>query len=61
MPVPALLPAGRKFCKLTQNWPNKKMIGRENWAAVRPQILDKSGRKPAENRPKKYVDREIGG
>jgi hypothetical protein len=43
-----LLPAGRKFCKITQNRPNKKMIGRENLAAVRPPILDKSGRKAAE-------------
>jgi hypothetical protein len=34
---------------MTQNRPNKKMIGRENLPAVRPPILDKSGRKPAKN------------
>jgi hypothetical protein len=42
-----LLPAGQKFGQITQNQPNKKMIGWENWVAVRPLILDKSG-------PKKY-------
>jgi hypothetical protein len=40
-----LLPAGRKFCKITKNRPNKKLIGWKNLAAVRPSILDKSGRK----------------
>jgi hypothetical protein len=44
LPVPALLQAGRKFCKITKNRPNKKLIGRENLAAVQPPILDKSGR-----------------
>jgi hypothetical protein len=43
-----LLPAGRKFCKITQNRPLKKVLGRENLTAVRPPFLDKSGRKPAE-------------
>jgi hypothetical protein len=38
-----LLPVGQKFGQITQNQPNKKMIGRENLAAVRPPILDKSG------------------
>jgi hypothetical protein len=41
----SLLPAGRKFCKITQNRPNKKLNARENLAAVRPPILDKNGRK----------------
>jgi hypothetical protein len=45
----SLLPAGRKFCKITQNRPNKRMICRENLAAVRPPIFlqkrPKTGRK----------------
>jgi hypothetical protein len=46
-----LLPAGRKFCKITQNRPKKEIGWPGKMAAVRPPILDKSGRKPAE---KKY-------
>jgi hypothetical protein len=42
-----LLPTGQKFGQITQTRMNKKMIGRENLAAIRPPLLDKSG-------PKKY-------
>jgi hypothetical protein len=44
----SLLPAGRKFCKITQNRPKKEIDWPGKKAAVRPPILDKSGRKPAE-------------
>jgi hypothetical protein len=44
----ALLPAGRKFCKITQIRPKKENEWPGKLAAVRPPILDKSGRKPAE-------------
>jgi hypothetical protein len=43
-----LLPAGRKFCKITQNRPKKEDGWPGKFAAVRPPFFDKSGRKPAE-------------
>jgi len=42
------LPAGLKFCKITQNRPRKKVGDREKSAAVRPPIFAKKGRKAAE-------------
>jgi hypothetical protein len=44
----SLLPAGRKFCKITQNRPKKESNWQGKLAAVRPPFLDKSGRKAAE-------------
>jgi len=57
----SLLPAGRKFCKITQNRPQKKAGGREKLAAVRPPIFAKSGRKAAEKifGSKSYKNRDI--
>jgi hypothetical protein len=43
-----MLPAGRKFCKITKNRPKKENDWPGKLAAVRLPILDKSGRKPAE-------------
>jgi hypothetical protein len=45
------LPAGRKFCKTTQNRPKKERDWPGKLALVRPPFYDKRGRKPAE---KKY-------
>jgi hypothetical protein len=51
-----LLPAGRKFCKITQNRSQKKIVGREKLAAVRLPFLAKSGRKTGR---KKYLMKNI--
>jgi hypothetical protein len=40
-----LLPAGQKFCKLTQNRPNKKRLAGKIWRPYGRRFLDKSGRK----------------
>jgi len=39
------LPAGQKFCKITQNRSPKKVGDREKLASVQPPIFAKSGRK----------------
>jgi hypothetical protein len=45
LPLRPLLPAGRKFCKITENRPKKANKWPGKLAAVRPPILDESGRK----------------
>jgi hypothetical protein len=45
------MPAGRKFCKITQTRPKKERYWPGKLAVVQPPFFDKSGRKPAE---KKY-------
>jgi hypothetical protein len=45
--VASLLPAGRKFCKITKPAP-EKIVGREKLAAVWPPFLARSGLKQAE-------------
>jgi hypothetical protein len=43
----SLLPAGPKFCKITQNRPKKESDWPGKFAAVRPPFFDKSSRKQA--------------
>jgi hypothetical protein len=47
-PLEKFIVASRPKIRPNNTKPNKKIIGRENLAAVRPPILDKSGRKAAE-------------
>ena len=42
-----LLPGVRKFCKISQKWPQKISFGRGIFVAVRPPILAKCGRNEA--------------
>jgi hypothetical protein len=51
-----LLPAGRKFCKITQNGRKKKVISRENWRPYGRRFWTKA----AENRPKKIISEKPG-